>query len=303
VGFQPIREAKSSKSAKARKGLGDPITSDERMEALDDLQLVIIDGFLNAAKGLRRDIMVINDHREPIFSDTVLREMCLELPMSLDEMRAIPGIRDEMVDRYGKKFLPLIGNTKEMYGGNLPKRKYLKPPRKVRRQITEDDDDQTDQVVDPNHENVINLISEDEAAPAADESESNYFSSDEDDDDDEEQVSHHFHHGVDPEVEAFNNQMSQLGPAVPKTTARAPAAARGGSKAYGGKKGRSFKRTGSGSFGKTGAGVKKRASKGSGSRASGGVAASKKAAGGKRGDSGGGGTLSGPWSRVMAMPT
>lgn len=299
-----MREAKSSKAAKPKKGLGAPITFDERMDALDDLQQVVVIDFLDAAKGLRREITQNNGHREAIFSDTVLREMCLELPMNLEEMRAIPGIKVEMVDRYGKRFLPLIANTRELYKGNLPERRHLKAPRKARRQVALDDDDDEDKVMDPNHGLVIDLCNsdgEDGAPAAAEDSESNYFSSDEDDGE-EEHVSHFFNHAPDPEVEAYNRRMSMLGPAVPKTTARAPATARSGSKAPGGKKGRPFKRNGSGSYGKTNAGVKKRASKGSGSRPSGGAAATKSKRGGDTGG-GRGGTLAAPWSKIMAMPT
>lgn len=262
---------------------------------------------MTGARKLRRDIMLERGLREAIFSDAVLREMGLELPIDLDEMRVIPGIREEMVDRYGRRFLPLIGNSRRLYRGNVPKRRYLQPTRGVTREVSNaEDDEEEDQVLDPNHRNVIDLCSEDEIVPpVADDAESDYsdFEYEEDDDDGEPHISHHFNQQVDPEVEAFNNRMTQLGPAVPKTTSRAPAA-RGGSKAPGAKKGQTFRKSGSGSFGKTNAGVRKRAPKGSGSRGSGGAAA-KKATGGARrgGDSGGGGTLPGTWGAIMAMPT
>jgi len=308
AGFAPIREARSSKAVKAKRGLGAPITTDERLAELDDEQHCHVIDFMHAAKKVRGDIMTEKGHREAIFSDTVLREMVLELPTNLDEMRAIPGIREEMVERYGRRFLPLIGNSRRLYGGNLPKRRYLQPARRVVHEVVEAEDDEEDEVMDPNHVNIIDLCSDGEAAPPVEDSESNYFDSDDDeeDDDGEPHISHHFTPRVDPEVEAFNNRMTQLGPAVPKTATSARAAAsRGGSKAPGGKKGRAFRRSGSGSFGKTNAGVRKRVAKGSSSRASGGIAAAKKAAGGGRrgGNSGGGGTLPGPWGAIMAMPT
>jgi bloom syndrome protein len=286
--------------------LGAPITSDERLDELDDAQHIVLIDFTTDAKNLRRELVAKNDLRQPIFSDIVLREMCLELPISLDEMRSIPGIKEDMVARFGKRFLPLIATARAKFNGNLPKRRYLKPVRHVRRQIPEEDDDEEDEVVDPNRVNVIDLCSDGEVLPAAEDSESNYFDSDDDDEDDdgEPHISHHFTPHVDPEVEAFNSRMTQLGPTVPKTAARAPA--RGGSRAPGGKKGKPFRRNGSGSFGRTNAGVKKRAPKGASSRASCGAAAPRKSAGAGRkgGDSGGGGgTLAGPWSTIMAMPT
>ncbi|KAF2827625.1 hypothetical protein CC86DRAFT_466361 [Ophiobolus disseminans] len=308
AGFAPIREAKSSRAVKAKKGLGVPITSDERLAELDDEQQCTVIDFMTGARKLRGDIMAEKGHREAIFSDTVLREMGLELPTNLDEMRAIPGIKEDMVDRYGKKFLPLIGNSRRLYQGNVPKRRYLPAARRVVHEAAEVEDDEEDEVMDPNHVNIIDLCSDGEVALPAEDLESDYFDSDYDDEDDdgEPHISHHFTHPVDPEVEAFNNRMGQLGPAVPKTASTSRGgASRGGSKAPGARKGKPFRRNGSGSFGKTNAGVRKRAAKGSGRRASGGAAAAKKAAGGGRrggGDSGGG-SLPGAWGSIMAMPT
>jgi bloom syndrome protein len=169
-----------------------------------------------------------------------------------------------------------------------------------RNEVPEDDQDD-DEVLDPNHRNVIDLCDSDvEEGPAGFESVSNYSYSDDGedyDDDDEVQTSHHFNQQQDPEVAAFNDRMSQLGTAVPKA-ASTSRASRGGSKALGSKKGRTYRKSGSGSSGgKLYAGVKKRATKGSGSRASGG-AAKKTPGGNRRGGASGGG-----WSAIMAMPT
>jgi bloom syndrome protein len=168
------------------------------------------------------------------------------------------------------------------------------------REVAEDDE-----VLDPNHRNVIDLCDSDvEEAPAEAESESNYSYSDDGEDqhdDGEVHISHHFNQQQDPEVAAFNDRMSQLGTAVPKaaSTSRAP---RGGSKAAGAKKGRTLRKSGSGSFGgKAYGGVKKRTTKAPGSRVSGGggTAAAKKTTGGnRRGAASGGG-----WSSIMPMPT
>jgi bloom syndrome protein len=300
--FEPIREAKPSKARKA-KGLGIPITVDQRVAELDDAQHCTLIDFVTVAKAKRREIMSEKGHREPIFNDTILRELGLELPSTLNEMLAIPDIRPEMVERYGRRFLPLIEHSRKLYQGNVPQRRHLPTRRVATRQLVEEEDDE-DVVMDPNHANIIDLCSEAEnEVAAAEDFESDYSDSDDEDDDGEPHISHHFTTQVDPEVAAFNNRMSQLGPVVPKaaSTARAP---RGGSKAPGAKKGRTFRRKGSGSFGKAYPGVKKRAAKGSGSRPSGGTGATKKAAPSARagGGSGAGGT-SNPWSTIMPMPT
>jgi bloom syndrome protein len=271
-------------------------------------QCTLID-FMEGAKKLRGTVMADKGHREAIFSDTVLREMGLELPTNVEEMLAIPNIRPEMVDLYGKRFLKLIKNTRDLYEKNVPERKFLPPYRQTIHDSAEEDQDE-DEVLDPNHLNVIDLCDSDaDTGLAAEEIESDYSYADEDEEEEEElHISHHFTQQQDPEVEAFNNRMSQLGTAVPKaaSTSRAPSV-RGGSKAPGAKKGRPYRKNGSGSFGgKSFGGIKKRATKASSSRASGGAAATKKAAGGGRkggGGSGAGGQLAGGWGSIMAMPT
>lgn len=303
--FAPIRVAKPTKTAKAKR-TGPPIPSaDERVDAMDNKQQCTFIDFMTGARKLRREITAEKGHREPIFNDTVLQNMGLELPIDLDEMSYIPGIKQEMLERYGKRFMPLIRNSRRLYKGHVPERRYLQPLTQTVHSIDEEGDE--DEVLDPNHQNIIDLCSEGEAAPAAEDSESNYFdSNDEDNDDDGElHISHHFTQHVDPEVEAFNNRMTQLGPAVAKSVKTSRVSApRGGSKAPTTRKGKAYRRSGSGSVGKSYAGIKKRASKGIGSRASGGTVAAKKATGsGRRGEPSGGGTLPGNWGSIMAMPT
>jgi bloom syndrome protein len=285
--FAPVREAKTPKTSKTgkSKGIGAPITNDDRLAELSPAQIDTIFKYVDIARDLRGTIMVQKGHRTAIFSDTIIREMGLELPRDLEEMRRIPGIRVEMVDLYGKRFLPLIQKTRRHYGEEVPNRRHL-----------------DEEVQDPNHCNVVNLCSSDaEEETSEAEAESNHsFSDDGEDgqdyeDDDEVHFSHHFNQQQDPDVAAFNERMSQLGTAVPKaaSTSRAP---RGGSKAPGGKKGRGFRKSGSGS-GKSHAGVKKRATKASGSQASGG-ATKKTTSGNRRSGASGGG-----WGGIMAMPT
>jgi bloom syndrome protein len=65
----------------------------------------------------------------------------------MDQLLAIPGIDPDKVERYGSRFLPLIRNSKRLYEemrGN------------------QDPEDNNDVVPDPNHDNVINIISSSE---------------------------------------------------------------------------------------------------------------------------------------------
>lgn len=255
--------------------------------------------------------MARKGHREAIFTDTVLREMGIDLPQNLEEMRAIPGIRPEMVDLYGVQFLDLIENTRNFYGEEapVPKNPSFRNRPRVAQAISDDDE----QVDDQNHKLVVDLCSEAEDMPGAVEPESDYsFDDDEeegdDDDDGAVHTSHHFGQNMDPQVAQFNSRYSELGGAAASASRPAKAApSRAGPRASAAatKKGRSFRKKGSGSFGGSYGGVKKRGAKGTSSRVSGGVSASKKATGGsnrKGGLSGGSGAAS-TWGSIMAMPT
>lgn len=292
--FAPVRVAKSVKSSNMQ-ALGNPITSDDRLADLTEHQHDILLAFVNEAKAIRQDIMSNRGHRQPIFSDTILREFGLELPRSLDEMRLIPGVRAEMVDQYGKRFMSLINNTRSCYGADPPSRKYLPKTRHRRtKPVVDEDDDAGEVVEDPNREicEVIDLcVSDTENVPVESETETDY-SVDGDEYEDEEaddgvHTSHHFTQHLDSDVEAFNHRMSQLGPMVPKSTAasRAPAS-RSKSKAPFAKKGQFSRRSGSmGQAGRSSSGVKKRTAKGGGSRASAGPSVARKASSGRKGTS------------------
>ena len=313
-GFAPVREAKPLKVTKAKK-LGTPITTDQRTAELTELQSDVLRDFMTGAKRMRTSIQERKGHREAIFTDTVLREMGLDLPRNLDEMKTIPGIRPEMVDRYGKSFLKLINNTRNFYGDDTPvprnpqlRKKQAQSSRTVYKIDDNDDDEEVD---DQNHRLVVDLCGDDDDdddveevdVPNAEEfgDDSSYGDLDYDDDGDGEvYTSHHFSHAPNADVAEFNNRYTQLGGGaapVSKAAAKAPAA-RSGYK----KKG-AFKKKTSGNFGnKSFGGVKKRAARGSSSRASAG-ASSRPRGGGAGGGGGGGGGPAGGWGSIMAMPT
>lgn len=326
--FAPIRVAKTSKPTRSRT-LGAPITVDQRTGDLNEYQNDVLRDFMDGARSLRKSIMANHGYRQAIFTDTVLREMGIELPRNLDEMRLLNGIRPEMVDRWGKRFLPLINNTRECYAGNLPVPRVLVRSQAPRAQSTRvvhevsDDDDDDEEVEDLNHQLVVDLCSDTDAPQVIpvedDESDYSYddgnpFDDDEEDDDDDGAVhtSHHFSQNQDPEVAQFNNRYSQLGPmvAAPAPKSGRASSSRAGSKAPGGKFAkRNWKRNSSSSYG----GVKKRAPKTSGSRASTSASASRggSSSSGRRGggasanaaSTGRNGGRGGGWSSVMAMPT
>jgi bloom syndrome protein len=281
------------------------------MAGLDEMQRDVLHDFLNGAKKLRQTVMTNNGHRQTIFSDTILREMGLCLPADLEEMKTIPGINKDMVDRYGSKFMLLINNTRDMYGGLAPTSRNHPPQRRQPIQELSDDDyeedDDDEEVYDPNRQQVIDLCESEEDIPVpVEDSESNYsYGESEDDDDHDERRSHFFTQALDPEVEEFNNRLTQTISAnaansKATTSKRAPRASSSGPK-------KRFSRKSGGSFGKGGySGVKKRAtSKATSSKA---PAAPKRAAGGSsRGGGAGASARAGGgnngWSSIMGMPT
>lgn len=285
------------------------------MAGLDEMQLDVLHDFLNGAKKLRQSVMTDNGHRQTIFSDTVLREMGLRLPADLEEMKAIPGINKDMVNRYGRRFMLLVNNTRDMYRdmGMAPPAQRNRHPqhRPAVQEFSDDDyedDDDDEEVYDPNRQQVIDLCESDEEVSVPEEDlESNYSYGDSDDDDDDERRSHFFTQGPDPEVEAFNSRLTQTMTANASTSAakaatRAPRASSSGTK-------KRFNRKSGGSYGRGGfSGVKKRAtSKTTSSKA---PAAPKRAAvgssrGGGAGPSAraGGSTNNNGWSSIMGMPT
>jgi bloom syndrome protein len=313
--FVPVRKAESRQRAGVgkNKALGPPITVDERIAGLNEFQNDILNGFMNGAKEMIRSIKIKKGLRQPPFSDTILREMGLDLPGNADEMLAIPGINPDMVKLYGNPFLQLVDNSKKMFAdmGETPLPRNQLSRRPPHQRIIEDEDEDEDEPMDPNHRNVIDLCSDDDGdgSAEADDTESFYSCGDLDDDDFDDgddgelHFSHHFNQPIDPSVERFNSRFSQAEAEKPNARPKAPVASKPatsrGGKAGAFKKRGATRRRGSSSFGRGGSygGVSKR-----GSRKSGGSAAPSRRPGAGAGAGGGGGG-GGGWSTIMAMPT
>lgn len=230
--FEPVRDAQPSKP-KRNRTLGPPITVDERIAGLPDWHRDILEHFVTNAKKTAKDIQIQMNIRNQPFSDTVLREMGLDLPKTLDDLKRISGVNTEMADRYGRRFLALVAEIRQMmYGDNSPAPK--KPV--SRRPIIQDDDDEDDDepvLQDPNHHLVIDLLSEDENNdfPQSQQPGPEEYEEDEPDyedldmyDDDEVQVSHYFNPpSPEPEVAEFRRKMSQVEAVRPS----APSSVRG----------------------------------------------------------------------------
>ncbi|PVI06881.1 hypothetical protein DM02DRAFT_723848 [Periconia macrospinosa] len=268
-GFAPIRVAKRSGATTLppKKPRGPPITVDERIAGLNDLQKDVLEDFMSRAKDMIRKLKMQGVRHTP-FSDTILREMCLELPRNKREMLALPRIKPEMVELHGKSFLELVKTTRTFYestgGAPLPSQAQYAD------EDEEEEEDEEAPVMDPNHNNVIDLCDDDsdqenvdQRAVEADDSTTSYSDIDMDDDDEERQVSHYFPHPIDPSVASFNDRYSQIESQRPNPRPKPPAgkSLRGaGSSKPLFKKKSSWRKKGSASYsrGATPGGVKKK---------------------------------------------
>ncbi|RFU29671.1 hypothetical protein B7463_g6656, partial [Scytalidium lignicola] len=142
-GFEPIRDASNfSRQREQIAHLGPPVTADS-MQSLPEMHQVMVHQFVEAAKAIERDIQIKQDIRRPLFTTRDYREMAINWTSTLKAMSQISGIDRDKVARYGNRFLKLI----EEYHTNYD----------VAMEMNVGDRD-----IDPNHQNVIDLVSDGE---------------------------------------------------------------------------------------------------------------------------------------------
>jgi len=210
--FEPVRVAGRASKKAARRGLGPPITVDEKMDSLNSTHRMVVEDFLTHATQECQRILLSKSLRAVPFTDTMLREMAINFPKDERELLQIPNINAEMVQLYGKRFLTLIRNAQAFYES-----------------VVQADEDRPHA---PNHENVIDLVSED------DEDEYGDFDMDDDDDEDSEQEERSTYF-PSADVAAFNAKFSAsqaASKAMPPPPPKASSSGRGG--AFGGSRGR-----------------------------------------------------------------
>lgn len=269
-GFEPL--PKTRKRGNASRDVGPRIEEDRRLAELDELHQDVVHNFVQEAKQLEESLRNAQSLRKPLFSEKSFREMAIRWTSTLPQMRQIPGIDHEKVDKFGNKFIPLIKRFQSNYKAMIS--------------IADEEED-----IDAGGQDVVDLISSDE-----DEDEEM------DDGEEGEESSKYFSGGpppLAPAVQEWNERMKELETAPP-TRASSTSSTRGrGAGGRGGRKSGSRKASGSWSSFKSRGGVTKRkASGGPGRRGGGGAAASgsKSTAaanyftkGGKKGGSSGGG--------------
>ena len=255
-GFEPVRQGPVARINRVSR-TGPPITTDEKMDRLDDVHRDVVEQFVQDGKQLGQKLLMKHSLREVPFSETILREMAISFPVTTLEIAKIPDIDPSKAHHYGPHYVPLIKKYKEAYKDMM----------------------RDAPVADPNHENVIDLVSDDEEYGSVNDSD---FEADEPD-----QRSAYF--SRETQVADFNNAMasqSQGRQAMPPP--RRPSLSPTPERQFG-RRSRSVSGSGRGGFRK--GGFQKRASGGGGGggarkgRSGGGGIAKKKAASRKAGGS------------------
>lgn len=139
--FEPVRPRGKQQEATPA-GLGPPVTTDERMDALPELHRVFVYQFVEEAK---KEVDRIKNDRNLsrlFFTESNLREMAIGWTVTLDDMQRVPGINVDAVKKWGRYIIPIVARYSKNYDEAMSGRE--------------------DRDIDVNHQNVIDLCSDDE---------------------------------------------------------------------------------------------------------------------------------------------
>lgn len=166
--FEPVHKAVTkSRRQRTLEELGPPISRAADDDVLDNIHGMIVAAFLDEAKKLEEQLRNNKGFRRPLFTETQLRYMAIRWTTTVDQMRSIPGIKNEHVDKFGTKFVPLVlqfyDNYREMMGqagggamatipgtaGPSSARRSTEPQSDVIDLVSDDDDDEDDDYEEP----------------------------------------------------------------------------------------------------------------------------------------------------------
>ena len=232
-GFEPIRKASSKPKGNQRPNLGAPITTDVTMKSLSAHHRAVVEDFVLNAKNKCHEIQLKKSLRAVPFTDTMLRKMAIDFITTEEEMLQIPGVNPEMVRLHGRFFMDMAKRSKELYesleyGGSKPAGNHSAAG--GGRSASNSDDGPA---MDPNHMNVIDLISDDDG----DEYGSDIMWDEEGDDDGEEAagdgvVNSSYFAGPShqPDVMAFQQRLQEFQQqSTSRPSAKPASSSRGGS--------------------------------------------------------------------------
>jgi bloom syndrome protein len=174
--FEPVR-VRGVMPPNTEHQLGPPITDDEKLARLNPTHRHVLGDFVDNAKKESGAIMLQKGLRNQPFSDSILREMAINFPLSKQDLLEINGIEPEKVELYGPRFLRLIKEAHNTYEALMRA--------------------QEDRPDDPNHQNVVEISDDDlEVGLEAEDADDHEFS--------DEETSKYFQ--LAPDVAAFNAQ-------------------------------------------------------------------------------------------------
>lgn len=139
--FEP-RPQRSSRSRRQVSDLGPPITTDKRMDQISEVHRDVVESFVDEAKKLESNLRNKNNHHRRYFNEADFREMAVNWTLTIEDMKELPDIDVDKVERYGKKFIPLIDKFYNSYATMMGHGH--------------------DRDMDENHRNVIDLCDDDE---------------------------------------------------------------------------------------------------------------------------------------------
>jgi len=108
-------------------------------------------GFVEEAKKIEEKNRNYNGHKKPYFTEANFREMAIGWAVTLKQMKQIPGIDTDAVDRHAKLFLPLLKKCFENYEQLMGRKPVNRPDKNHQIVIDLNSDDDADELPQPQH--------------------------------------------------------------------------------------------------------------------------------------------------------
>lgn len=114
-GFEPVRDARKPQKMPVPRGLAPRITSDEVIDSLNDVHRFVLEHFMPLAIQKCKDIQKKKDMKMAPFTDTMLKHMLIHWTENEEQMNKIPRVNKELVQMYGKHFIKLVKEQRQIY--------------------------------------------------------------------------------------------------------------------------------------------------------------------------------------------
>ncbi|KEF52483.1 bloom syndrome protein [Exophiala aquamarina CBS 119918] len=188
-GFAPVKEY-GVPSIQKKSRMGPPITKDRILAKLDDAHKHVLGIFMEEARNAVQAIMNRNSLQQRQVTNSLLREIGIQFPMTEEELIRITKLNAETYKLFGPTLLRLVQSARENYEAIMAAQGDDLDPNQ---EASEDEYRERD--LDPNHNIVVEISDDDE---------DNRDFSPSDNDLDETESSHYF--SVPDDVNQFNNK-------------------------------------------------------------------------------------------------